>query len=162
MTASCCTALWRATRRNSPTSCAIRESRSRSVVTHRGLWTSKAFRSPEWHPSSPIKGEFDGVGVLRLKRFPEYAALPPPVFREGALLRISPQPSSSGVVLLRIAPEIISVLDYSKRFGHSDLVTFSERDLDQHIDSLRHRWDGNSVVAPSTTEVLSKPGKEGG
>jgi hypothetical protein len=29
------------------------------------------------------------------------------------------------------------VLDYPKGF---DLITFSERDLDVHIDSLRHRW----------------------
>jgi general stress protein 26 len=91
------------------------------------------------------QNEFEGVGGLRLKRYPEYADLPPPVFHEGALLRISPQPSSGGIVLLRIAPEIISVLDYSKGFGHSDLVTFSERDLDVHIDSLRHRWDGKGA-----------------
>jgi len=78
--------------------------------------------------------EFDHVSGLRLKRYPEYAALPPPVFREGPLLRISPQPLSTGVALLRISPEIISVLDYSKGFGHSDLVTFSERDLDVHLN----------------------------
>ena len=86
--------------------------------------------------------EFDGVGALRLKRYPEYADLPPPVLHEGALRRISPQPSSDGIVLLRVSPEIISVLDYSKGFGHSDLVTFSERDLDVHVGSLRHHWDG--------------------
>ena len=89
--------------------------------------------------------EFDAVSALRLKRYPEYADLPPPVLHEGALRRISPQPSSDGVVLLRIAPEIISVLDYSKGFGHSDLVTFSERDLDVHVGSARHRWDGTSA-----------------
>ena len=89
--------------------------------------------------------EFDAVGALRLKRYPEYADLPPPVLHEGALRRISPQPLPDGVVLLRIAPEIISVLDYSKGFGHSDLVTFSERDLDVHVGSARHRWDGTSA-----------------
>lgn len=103
--------------------------------------------------------EFDHVAGLRLKRYPEYAALPSPVFREGAMLRISPQPAPAGVALLRIAPEIISVLDYSKGFGHSDLVTFSERDLDLHIDSLRHRWDGNGVADLSIIEVPSSPGK---
>jgi general stress protein 26 len=86
--------------------------------------------------------EFEHVAGLRLKRYPEYAVLPPPVLREGALRRISPQPPSSDVVLLRIAPEIISVVDYSKGFGHSDLIAFSERDLDLHIESLRHRWNG--------------------
>jgi hypothetical protein len=48
--------------------------------------------------------------------------------------------------LLRIAPEIVSVLDYSKGFGHSDLVTFSERDLDVHIGTKRHRWDRGTVA----------------
>jgi hypothetical protein len=84
--------------------------------------------------------EFDYVAGLRLKRYPEYDDLPPPIVRDGALQRISPQPPSTGVVLLRIAPEIISVVDYSKGFGHSDVIAFSERDLDLHIQSLRHRW----------------------
>lgn len=86
--------------------------------------------------------EFDHVGRLRLNRYPEYADLPPPVLR-GDVERIAPQPPSAGVVLLRIAPEIFSVLDYSRGFGHSDLVTFSERDLDILLESRRHRWVGN-------------------
>ena len=86
-------------------------------------------------------GEYDYVAKLRLKRYPEYAGLPPPLLREGDLRRISPQPAPRGAVLLRIAPEVISVLDYSKGFGHSDLVTFSDRDLDHHIKSHSHRWD---------------------
>jgi hypothetical protein len=88
------------------------------------------------------QSEFDHVAALRLKRYPEFADLPPLILREGALQRLSPQQISGDVVLLRIVPEIISVLDYSKRFGHSDLVTFSERDLDLHIDTLHHRWSG--------------------
>ncbi len=67
--------------------------------------------------------------------------------------RISPHPTSVGVVLLRIAPEIISVLGYSKGFGHSDLITFSERDLDLHIECLRHRWDDNAVADPPITKL---------
>ena len=101
------------------------------------------------------QSEFHHAAELRLKRYPEYASLPPPVFRGEGLSRIAPQ-SSAGVVLLRIAPEIFSVLDYSKGFGHSDLVTFSERDLDLHIESLQHRWVGNgktqsSTIAPAST-----------
>lgn len=95
------------------------------------------------------QGEFDYVAELRLKRYPEYTALPPPVVRGSTLSRIAPQPSSAGVVLLRIAPEIFSVLDYSKGFGHSDLVSFSERDLDLHVESLRHRWDGGATEGGS-------------
>lgn len=106
------------------------------------------------------RGEFDYVARLRVKRFPEYAAVPPVVLREGASQRISPQPSSTGVVMLRIVPEIISVLDYSKGFGHSDLVTFSERDLDLHIDSRSDRWDGNTDS--SIADVPPGPDRERG
>ena len=97
-------------------------------------------------------GEFEHVAALRLKRYPELAAVPPPVVRTGTLQRIAAQPVSPGVVLLRIAPEIISVLDYSKGFGHSELVTFSERDLDIHIGSLRHHWHANTSTPQATNE----------
>lgn len=85
--------------------------------------------------------EFDYVSRLRLKRYPEYAATPPSTPGDGVMARIEPSPPSETVVLLRIAPEILSVADYSKGFGHSDVVTFSERDLDVHVESQRHLWD---------------------
>lgn len=88
--------------------------------------------------------EFNDVSRLRLKRYPEYAVPRPAVSCEATAARIVPQPSSKGVVLLRIAPEIFSLLDYSQGFGHSDLVAFSERDLDVHVASLRHHWNGHS------------------
>lgn len=44
------------------------------------------------------------------------------------------------VALLRIEPQIISVLDYSKHFGHTELITFSERDLDMYVKSATHCW----------------------
>jgi general stress protein 26 len=83
--------------------------------------------------------EFDYVAALRLKRYPEYQAPPPPVATE-SVVRIAPRPSPERVALLRIAPEVISVLDYSKGFGHSDLITFSDRDLERHLESARHYW----------------------
>ncbi len=104
--------------------------------------------------------EFDDVAKLRLKKFPEYAVLPSSPSHEGALLRISPQPPLVSIALLRIAPDIISVLDYAKGFGHSEVVTFSERDLDVHIESLRHRWNGDAETYPSATGVLLKSGTE--
>jgi general stress protein 26 len=88
-------------------------------------------------------GEFDYVSALRLKRYPEYATLSPPAAADSAALRMAPRPVSERVALLRIAAEIISVADYSKGFGHSDLITFSERDLDVHIETLRHHWMNN-------------------
>ncbi|OCK53598.1 hypothetical protein LMTR3_28245 [Bradyrhizobium sp. LMTR 3] len=90
------------------------------------------------------RDEFDYISALRLKRYPEYAASPPSATTDGVAQRAVPRPSSDNVVLLRIVPEIISVLDYSKAFGHSDLIAFSERDLDLHIESLRHHWAGTT------------------
>jgi hypothetical protein len=76
---------------------------------------------------------------------------------KSSLLRISPQPPAAGVVLLRITPEIISVLDYPKGFGHGDLVTLSERNLDLHVASPRHRWDRNGAAkTPSPAYFASK------
>ena len=84
-------------------------------------------------------GEFEYVSRLRSRRYPEYAALPPVL---GETQRISPPPAADSIVLLRITSEIISVLDYSKGFGHSDLITFSDRDLDLHLESRSHLWGG--------------------
>ncbi|MGE0578158.1 MAG: pyridoxamine 5'-phosphate oxidase family protein [Reyranella sp.] len=90
-------------------------------------------------------GEFERASRLRLMRYPEYAAEPPSEANIGAAARISPRPLSSSVVLLRITPETFSLVDYSKGFGHSDVVTFSERDLDVHVASLAHHWDDHST-----------------
>jgi nitroimidazol reductase NimA-like FMN-containing flavoprotein (pyridoxamine 5'-phosphate oxidase superfamily) len=48
------------------------------------------------------------LGLL-IKRYPEYAAFPPPNLEE--------------IMIMRVVPKVISVLDYSKGFGHTDLVT---------------------------------------
>ena len=90
--------------------------------------------------------EFDYISALRLRRYPEYAGSPHVVMTNDAAQRAAPRPSPDSVVLLRIVPEIISVLDYSKAFGHSDLIAFSERDLDLHIGSLRHHWTETADV----------------
>ena len=86
------------------------------------------------------QSEFDEVGKLRLKRFPEYAATPTANSGGGPIDRIAARPQRTTSALLRIEPEIISVLNYSKGFGHSDLVTFSARDLDVHISSNENPW----------------------
>jgi hypothetical protein len=48
------------------------------------------------------------MGLL-LTRYPEYAAFP--------------MPEPEEIAVYRVVPKVISVLDYSKGFGHSDLVT---------------------------------------
>lgn len=42
-------------------------------------------------------------------RYPEYAAFP--------------MPKPEEIAIYRLVPKVISLLDYSKGFGHSDLVT---------------------------------------
>jgi len=59
--------------------------------------------------------EFNRIGDAFMKRCPEYAAWP--------------RPDPALAPMLRMTPEIVSVLDYSKGFGHSDLIAISPRDL---------------------------------
>ena len=49
------------------------------------------------------------MGALFTAKFPQLAALPVPV-----------DPAS--IIVLKITPCVISVLDYSKGFGHTELV----------------------------------------
>ena len=73
--------------------------------------------------------EFEHVVPMFLKRFPEYADWP------------RPQPSLAP--LMRITPEIVSVLDYSKGFGHSDLVTVEDGDLKTFLRATPSDWLGS-------------------
>lgn len=50
------------------------------------------------------------LGML-LQRYPEQASLP------------GPMPGPKDVAIFRVTPKVVSVLDYSKGFGHADLVT---------------------------------------
>ena len=45
------------------------------------------------------------------ERYPEQTSLP------------GPMPGPDDVCIVRVEPTVISVLDYSKGFGHTDLVT---------------------------------------
>ncbi|HMK80620.1 MAG TPA: pyridoxamine 5'-phosphate oxidase family protein [Xanthobacteraceae bacterium] len=74
------------------------------------------------------QGEIDHVIGIMLRRYPEYKVMPPP--------------DPSTIALLRITPEIVSILDYSKGFGHTDLVRVSTSDLAEHIEARRHHWAG--------------------
>jgi nitroimidazol reductase NimA-like FMN-containing flavoprotein (pyridoxamine 5'-phosphate oxidase superfamily) len=73
-------------------------------------------------------GERDHATAILLRRYPEYKVMPPP--------------DPAAVPMLRITPEVVSVLDYSKGFGHSDLVRVTERDLAEYVESRRHHWAG--------------------
>ena len=68
--------------------------------------------------------EFDCACDVFLKRYPEYASWP--------------RPDPKIAPMLRITPEIISILDYSKGFGHSDLISVSPGDLS--ATQSRNNW----------------------
>jgi nitroimidazol reductase NimA-like FMN-containing flavoprotein (pyridoxamine 5'-phosphate oxidase superfamily) len=60
--------------------------------------------------AEPVKNapEVSKATDLLMKRYPEYAAFP------------APKPEE--ILIMRVVPKVISVLDYSKGFAHTDLV----------------------------------------
>jgi nitroimidazol reductase NimA-like FMN-containing flavoprotein (pyridoxamine 5'-phosphate oxidase superfamily) len=71
-------------------------------------------------------GERDHVAEILLKRYPEY--------------KVMPRPDPAAVPVMRLTPEVVSVLDYSRGFGHSDLVKVTDRDLAEFVEARRHHW----------------------
>ena len=62
------------------------------------------------HPvTDPVEGE-KVLGLL-MRKYPQQASLP------------LPMPKASEVRIFRVTPTVISVLDYTKGFAHTDLVT---------------------------------------
>ena len=74
------------------------------------------------------QGERDHAYEILLRRYPEY--------------KVMPRPDPAVVPTLRLTPEIVSVLDYSKGFGHSDLVKVTDADLAEFVEARRHHWAG--------------------
>lgn len=89
------------------------------------------------------KSEIEHVTKLLLHRYPEY--------------KVMPRPDPAAVPMIRFTPEIVSILDYSKGFGHTDLVRVSERDLAEYVESRRHHWAGQPT---GTTADVSHPRRE--
>jgi general stress protein 26 len=77
-------------------------------------------------------GEIEHAQSILLRKYPEYKVLPPP--------------NPAAVPMIRITPEIVSVLDYSKGFGHSDLVRVTDADLAEYVESRRHHWAGHHAA----------------
>lgn len=63
--------------------------------------TAEIMRDPE---------EISHAGACMIKRFPQLAEL-------------AQSPQAADLALLKITPQVISMLDYEKGFGHTDLVT---------------------------------------
>jgi nitroimidazol reductase NimA-like FMN-containing flavoprotein (pyridoxamine 5'-phosphate oxidase superfamily) len=64
------------------------------------------------------RSEFGRACEIFMKRYPEYASWP--------------RPNPAIAPMLRITPTVISVVDYSKGFGHSDLVNVGQADMTVH------------------------------
>ena len=71
-------------------------------------------------------GEREHAREIMFKRYPEY--------------RIMPPPDPAELPLLRITPKMISLLDYSKGFGHTDLLKVTANDLAEFVEARRHHW----------------------
>jgi nitroimidazol reductase NimA-like FMN-containing flavoprotein (pyridoxamine 5'-phosphate oxidase superfamily) len=76
------------------------------------------------------EAEFERACDIFMKRYPEYASWP--------------RPNPAIAPMIRIRPTIVSVLDYSKGFGHSDLVKIEDDDLTP-VAPQRHRWFGRAI-----------------
>ena len=76
------------------------------------------------------EAEFDRACDIFMKRYPEYASWP--------------RPNPAMASMIRIRPTIVSVLDYAKGFGHSDLVKIEDDDL-RPVAAQRHRWFGRAI-----------------
>lgn len=78
------------------------------------------------------RGERDHAAEVLLQRYPEY--------------KVMPQLDPAAVPTFRLTPEIVSVIDYSKGFGHSDLVKVTDNDLAEFVEARRHHWAGFHVA----------------
>ena len=65
------------------------------------------------------------VGMM-LKRFPQIANMDP---MEGIM-----------PAFFRIVPTILSILDYSLGFGHTDTITVDDTDIADTRESMQHKW----------------------
>ena len=72
------------------------------------------------------QGEIDHVAEILLRRYPEY--------------KVMPRPDPAAVPTFRLTPEIVSILDYSKGFGHTDLIRVTDNDLAEFVEARRHHW----------------------
>lgn len=71
--------------------------------------------------------EIEQIGQLMLARFPQIAEMDPPA-------------EMGAAVFFRMTPTVLSVLDYSKGFGHADTVSVDDYDIAETLESLQHKW----------------------
>ena len=76
------------------------------------------------------KAEVDHAYGLLLVRYPEY--------------RVLPKPNRHEIAMVRVVPDIVSVVDYAKGYGHADLMRVTEDDLAEFVERRRHHWAGEA------------------
>lgn len=73
-----------------------------------------------------VPGEIAKVGQLMIDRFKALSSVT--VFDE------------TSVKLFRVKPDIVSVLDYTLGFGHTDVVKVEADDIAEALETMRHHW----------------------
>jgi general stress protein 26 len=87
------------------------------------------------------KAEVDHAYGLLLQRYPEY--------------RVLPKPNRHEIAMVRVTPDLISVVDYAKGYGHADLMRVTEDDLAEFVERRRHHWAGESFANHDTASVTA-------
>lgn len=72
--------------------------------------------------------EMAHAGRILMQRYPEY--------------KVMPQPDPMTIFLVRVTPEFVSIIDYTKGFGHTELVKLSSADIDDFRAAHQHHWAG--------------------
>src|SRR5215813_139436 len=90
----------------------------------------------------------DHAYALLLTRYPEY--------------RVLPRPNRHEIAMVRITPEIVSVVDYAKGYGHADLMRVTEDDLAEFVERRRHHWAGESITYHGVEPVEQRSAKARG
>lgn len=73
-----------------------------------------------------LDAERDEVQRLMVERFPQ--------------IREIPDVAGENVAIYRVRPSIVSILDYSQGFGHTDLVAIHANDIAEASETMRHHW----------------------
>jgi PPOX class probable F420-dependent enzyme len=94
------------------------------------------------------KAEVDHAYALLLARYPEY--------------RVLPKPNRHEIAMVRVTPEVVSVVDYAKGYGHADLMRVTEDDLAEFVERRRHHWAGESIGQHDAEPVATRSAKARG
>jgi general stress protein 26 len=78
------------------------------------------------------RDEIEHIADVMYRRYPEYKAVP--------------RPDPAVIPLMRLTPEIVSILDYSQGFGHTDLVRVNDADLAAFVGSPQQQAAGHHAA----------------